>query len=370
MKHVAKFGLILVLLATLMGCAPGQGEVTPEGVVPPAESNETPAGQATATAAPEPTAELEEEPAVEAPAGGTLVRAMTSEPGPIDPQGPPNSGSSLVLPYLFDTLVVRDADGNVSPLLAENWEVADDGLSITFTLRDGVVFHDGTPLNAQAVQFTFERFVESGQASPIYSTVTQIAGVETVDDLTVRFTFDAPAANFWSTISMPYAGIISPQSAAELGEDGSGNLVGSGPFVLEEWKTGQSLTLARNPDYSWGPSIVANQGPPYLDKLVYKVIPDASTQLAAIQSGEVNVLFINEPSHREQLEQDTSVELQEAVLSDLVYLGFNCQKPPFDEVLVRQALSHAINKAEIVDLALGGIGQTAFALLPPHDSGI
>jgi peptide/nickel transport system substrate-binding protein len=111
--------------------------------------------------------------------------------------------------------------------------------------------------------------------------------------------------------------------------------------------------------------MVENQGPPHLEKMVYNVIPDATTQLAALQSGDVDVLFVNRPAHRQQLAEDESVKLEEALLSSLVYLGFNCQKPPFDEVAVRQALSHAVDKEEIVNVALDGMGKRAFAPLPP-----
>jgi len=297
--------------------------------------------------------------------GGVLVRAMTSEPGRIDPQGVPSSGLSLVLPYLFDTLVVRDVDNTIVPLLAKSWQTSEDGKAITMTLKSGITFHDGAPLNAEAVRFTFERFNQVGKRSPIYGGIRQITGVEAVDDLTVRFTFDQPAANFWSTISMPYAAIISPESARKVDETGKGHVIGSGPFMLGEWKTGQSITLKRNPDYAWGPPIVENQGAPYLDALVYKIIPDPTTQLAALETGEVDVVFINQPSHRLKLEGNQDVHLEEAVLNSLIYLGFNCQKPPFDEIPVRQALAHAVNKDEIVKVALGGMGHAAFAPLPP-----
>lgn len=297
--------------------------------------------------------------------GGTIIRAMTSEPSQIDPQGTPSSGLSLILPYLFDTLVVRDLDNNVQPLLARDWEVSEDGKEITFYLKEGIRFHDNTPLNAEAVQFTFERFKEVGKRSPIYGGMSQIASIEVIDDLSVRFTFDQPNPNFWGTISMPYAGIISPTSAAEAEESGDGQIVGSGPFILESWKTGQSITMKRNPDYDWGPPIVENQGPPHLGAFVYKVIPDATTQLAALKAGEVDVMFINQPSHWIELQENETVQLKKALMSGLIYLGFNCHKEPFDEVLVRQALSHAVDKEEIIELALSGMGEKAFAPLPP-----
>jgi peptide/nickel transport system substrate-binding protein len=165
--------------------------------------------------------------------GGQLVRAMTSEPAQIDPQGTPSSGLSLVMPYLFDTLVVRDVDNSVHPLLAESWELSADGTAVTLKLKSDVTFHDGTPLNAEAVRYTIDRFKQVGQRSPIYGGITDIAQVEVIDDLTVRLTFEAPAANLWSTLSMPYAAIISPASAEEVDAADEGHLVGTGPFVLE-----------------------------------------------------------------------------------------------------------------------------------------
>lgn len=294
-----------------------------------------------------------------------LTRAMTSEPASLDPQGPASSGLSLVLPYLFDTLVTREVDNSLVPLLAESWEVAEDGLSITMTLKSGVTFHDGTPMNAEAVKFSFERFAEVGQRSPIYSGIVEIGEIEAIDDTTVVFHFDEPTATFWSTVTMPYAAIISPASVEAMETAGEGYPVGTGAFILEDWQAGQSMTLRRNPDYNWGPSNVENTGAPYLDSMVFKVIPDATTQLAALESDDVDVIFINQPSHMAKMAQDENVELHESVLNSLIYLGFNNQRAPYDEVLVRRALSHAVDKQQIVELALGGLGVAAFAPLPP-----
>lgn len=333
------------------------------GCVPVAQ----PAAQPEQSAQPAPqTAAAADVPPSPTPAsGGILVRAMTSEPATIDPQGAPSSGLSLVLPYLFDTLVVRDSDSRILPLLAEKWKVADDGKTIIMTLRSGVTFHDGSSLTAEAVRLTFERFKKSGAKSPIYGGVQQIAGIEAVDDLTVRFTFAEPAANFWSTISMPYAGILSPASMEKGASDDKAQLVGTGPFTLGTWQTGQSITLLRNPAYAWGSALNENRGAPYLEKIVFKVIPDAATQLAALEAGEVDVIFINNPDHLTKLKQDPDIRLEETVLNSLIYLGFNTKQAPFDDPRVRQALAHAINKDEILSLALGGVGIKAFAPLPP-----
>lgn len=296
---------------------------------------------------------------------GAITRALTSEPPAIDPQGAAASGLNLLLPYLFDTLVYRETDNTYKPFLAEAWETAPDGKSITFRLRKGVTFHDGSPLDAAAVVFTFERFKKSGTKSPIYSGIAVMAGVEAVDGLTVRFRFDKPSATFLGTLSQPYAAIMSPAAVQAAGDEVGRRPVGTGLFRLEEWKPGVSISLARNPAYAWGPPSAKNIGPALFQRLVFQVIPDANTQLAALQAGEVDVIFINDPAHFQRLEAVKSLQVRRETLDSLIYLGFNCAKAPFDEVKVRQALSHAVNKAEIISLALGGLGEAADTLLPP-----
>ena len=355
-----KFLLLILALGLLTGCvAPTTGR--PAAVMVETEPVQPAAEQAVeATAAPMGAA------AVSEPVkGGRLVRAMTSEPATIDPQGAASSGLSLVMPYLFDTLVTRDVDGSLHPLLAESWETSEDGKAITMQLKLGVTFHDGSPLTAEAVKLTFDRYQEKGVKSPIYSAVKEIGAVEVVDELTVRFTFDQPSATFWSTVTMPYAGILSPASIAAVDASGQGNLVGTGPFMLGEWKAGQSLTLVANPAYAWGAGFMENQGAPFLSELVFKVIPEATTQMAALEVGEVDVIFVNQPSHLQKLAANPELRTEEMVLNSLVYLGFNSQKGPFAEPLVRQALSHAVDKQQILDIALGGLGQLAYTPLPP-----
>jgi len=303
--------------------------------------------------------------AVSTVGGGTLTRAMTSEPTTIDPQGAANSGLNLVLPYLFDTLVSRTKDGKFAGLLAESWQVSADNKSVDFKLKSGVKFHDGSPMNAAAVVFTFERFKQVGDKSPIAANIKDISRVEALDDLTVRFTFDQPNATLFSTLAMPYSAILSPSAVKAAGDDIGNKPVGTGPFKLGEWKRGVSITLVRNPDYNWGPSEVQNRGPVHLDQLVFKLIPDASTQLSALQSGDVDVIFINDPTQIERVKDDRSFTLVPINLDSLIYLGYNCAKAPFDDMKVRQALNSAVNKDEIIKTALGGLGIQADTPLPP-----
>lgn len=290
---------------------------------------------------------------------------MTSEPVEIDPQGAANAGLSLVLPYVFDTLITKQKDGKLVGLLAENWLASPDGKTVDVKLKPGVKFHDGSKLDSAAVVYTFERFKKVGDKSPIAGDVKAISRVEAIDELTVRFGFDKPTATILSTLTMPYAGIMSPSAVAAAGEEVGRKPVGTGPFTLGEWKQGVSITLVRNPDYRWGSPELQNQGPVHVEKLVYKVIPDANSQLAALQAGEVDVMFINEPGQMARLEKEPSIRVERVNLDALIYLGYNCAKPPFDDVKVRQALSYAIDKATIIQTALAGLGEKANTPLTP-----
>lgn len=292
-----------------------------------------------------------------------MTRAITAEPTSLDPHAAPGSGQNVILPYIFDTLVFRDMDNSYQPYLATGWEIAPDGTTISFTLRDDVTFHDGTPLNAEAVVFTFNRFKEAKTSAG--EGLAGMTGVEALDDYTVRFTFAEPSAVFFSTLATPYAGIVSPTAVAAAGDAFGQQPVGSGPFKVSVWKQGTEVVLERNSDYRWSPATITNPGAPYIDQVVFKVIPDASTQLAALQAGEVDLIFVNSPNHINRLKEDSNVELIETRLNSLIYLGFNCARAPLDDVKVRQALSHAVNKDEILLAALGGTGQVAFAPMAP-----
>ncbi len=349
--------LVLILLITT-GCTPGNPGAAPQSQItqPAVELDSTAPVEEPKTAEPE----------IEAPtAPQELSRAITSEPNSLDPQGVAGAGQNVVLPYLFDTLVYRDLDNAYYPYLAEKWDVAEDGKTVTFTLREGITFHDGSPLDAEAVKFTFDRLIEQGQRSVLASLVTNIETIEVESPTVVTFNFIEPSTTFLSSISNVYAGIVSPQAAVEAGDMFGQSPVGSGAYIFEKWEPGVAITLVKNPDYAWAPPVVENQGAPKLDRLVFKVIPDVSQQVTALQAGEVDVLFVNQTSHVAKLEAEPNVELVETTLNSLVYLGFNLSKAPFDDVRVRQALSHAVNKDELVQVALGGIGEPAFAPLAP-----
>jgi len=342
--------VLLVFALLLGGCVPAastlEGQVSPTQEV--ADSAPT---QAQASVAQE------------------VTRAITSEPGSLDPQGVVGSGQNVILPYLFDTLVYRDAHNSYQPYLAEKWDLAPDGKQLTFVLQENVKFHDGTPLDAEAVKFTFDRLIEQGQKSVLASAVSVIDTIEVLDAQTIRFHFKEPSSTFIGSLSLPYAGIVSPAAVGANGEGFGQQPVGSGPFKFEKWEPGVGITLVKNADYAWAPSAMQNQGAPHLDRLVFKILPDAAQQVAAFQAGELDMLFVNQPGHLKTLQADPNAEILETTLNSIVYMGFNMKKPPFDDLRVRQAISHAVNKEDIVNIALGGIGQPIFAPIAPSISG-
>jgi peptide/nickel transport system substrate-binding protein len=357
--------LILIAALALSACAPAPAApaVPTEAAAPADPAQEAPA---TTPADHAPTATMLPEEPTAAPVSAepqTVTRAITTEPGGLDPHGAAGSGQNIILPYLYDTLVYRGADNQFYPYLAESWEIAPDGLQTTFTLREGITFHDGTPLDADAVKFTFDRLKEQGQRSVLASMATEIESIEAVDARTVRFHFLAPSSTFLSSLATAYGGIISPAAVETYGEDYAQHPTGSGAFMLERWEPGVAITLARNPNYAWAPPLVKNQGAPHVDTLVFKVIPDVAQQILAFQNGEVDMLFVNQPSHLGRLRQDPNTVLVDTTLNSVVYLGFNARKAPFDDARVRQALSHAVNKEELLVIGAGGVGEIAFAPL-------
>lgn len=341
------FSLVLIVMVLISGCMP----TTP---VPQAGAEAQQPGDEAVVVEPTQAAEPQ-----------TMTRAITSEPGGLDPQGAAGAGQNTILPYLFDTLVYRDLDNTYKPYLAEKWQISEDGKQATFTLRDNIQFHDGTPLDAEAVKFTFDRLIAQGQKSVLASMVTVIDNIKVVDAKTVQFNFKDSSSTFMSSIANPYAGIVSPTAVRSAGENFGKQPIGSGAYMLKAWEPGVAVTLEKNPHYAWAPAVVKNQSSPKIDRLVFKILPDVSQQISALEAGEVDVLFINQTSHVAKLQKNPEVSLVETTLNSLIYLGFNLKKSPFDDLRVRQAISHAVNKEELVKTALGGVGAAAFAPLAP-----
>jgi peptide/nickel transport system substrate-binding protein len=286
--------------------------------------------------------------------GGGVLRVGTSvEPPTLDPQRDAGGPASEVQENIFETLVAFDNDMNLVPLLAESWEVSDDGTIYTFTLRNGVEFHDGTSMNAEAVKFSFDRALgRVDEKTSRYATLlTQLDDVEVIDEHTVAFHLNDTFAPFLNNLAHLGNAILSPTAVEEQGEDFGHSPIGTGPFRFESWNTGQQIRLVRNDDY-W-------REPAELGGVTFRYIPDASTRLVSLESREIDVALAVPESDFERLSQVPGIETYKADTLRTVYLWFNPNMPPFDDIAVREAVVKAIDREGIAAAILEGLHRPA-----------
>ncbi len=282
--------------------------------------------------------------------GGTLVAAINAEPDQLDPQVTSAYVSFQVLENVFDTLVEPDQNLEMVPSLAESWDISDDGLTYTFTLRHGVKWHDGTPLTASDVVYSYGRIRESANNGWRFGTVTDVTAP---DDSTVVFTLSAPTPNLLANIGAFKGMAIVQQANVESGDITTAP-IGTGPFKVASWTSGDSIELVRNDDY-WG-------GAPSLDGVTYRFIPDTTVALTSLQSGDVQWTDNLPPQQVSGLKESTDVVVETVPSNDYYYFATNEAREPFNDARVRQAMAWAIDREAIVQAALFGnatVNQTA-----------
>lgn len=273
---------------------------------------------------------------------------------------------SDALIYVYDRLVTRDYDFNFQPGLAKEWEMSEDGLTWTFHLKEDVKFHDGTPLTAQDVKWTLETIVNPATASPAQSDFAAIKEVIVKDDYTLDVNLNYNFPNILYVLSSTGSGIISKDAYEEFGDDyGNKNLVGSGPFKFEEWIKGDKIVLRKNEDYDWGPDWMENNGKPIIDKITMRVIPEENSRLMELETGTVDVLRDVTAVLMDKLKDNDELEMLSGESAKLGYLAYATDKKPFDDIRVRQAISHALNKEQIIKYVFRDNAQRADGYLPP-----
>lgn len=302
--------------------------------------------------------------------GGELVIAEYWEPDNLDPHVSYSRHTWIVAYQLFDMLLMADENKNLHPYLAKSWEVSEDGLHYTFYLRDDVVFHDGTPFNAEAVKYNFERIVDPETGSIMIADLLgkEFESVEVIDEYTVRINFSAPRGPFLLMCGT-LLWMVSPTAAEKWGPQDFGfHPVGSGPFRFVEWVPQDHITLERNPDYNWAPEgIFEHQGPPYLERLVFKYIPEAATRAAALETGEVDIAIRPLEHMVERFRADPRFDVITAMVPGLpTTFIFNTNKPPLDDVRVRRALNLWIDREQLVKTVWAGQYPPAYGPLAPN----
>ena len=308
-----------------------------------------------------------------APERRTLIDSRDRyDPRSLDPALSTDVPTGRAVGYLFEGLTRFTPEAELEPALAERWEVSPDGMTYTFHLRRGVVFHDGTPFVARHVERSFRRVldpaVRGGRGWPLYPVrgaqvfaegkAPSIAGIRTPDDSTVVITLSAPQASFPKMLAMPVASIVPDSVPSNFGE----RPVGTGPWKFAEWRHDDYLLFARN-ERHWGDV-------PAAESLMARIIPEPSTAVAEFESGRVDLLIVPEAETRswEQTDEKQAM-LQSAPALILYYIAINTTRGPLADVRVRQALNHAIDARTMLAQLLGGRGRLASGVVAPSLQG-
>lgn len=304
--------------------------------------------------------------------GGTLTIGLSFEPSGMDPHADLHKFIPIIVWSVYDTLIYKKPDGTFVPGLATSWDVSSDGLSYTFKLRQGVKFHDGTPFNAQAVKFSFDRIVDPATKSRnAINLIGPYQSTDVVDDYMVKVNLKQPYAAFLDSTSLAWLAIVSPTAVKKWGADYRLHQVGTGPFRWVEYVEKDHVTLERNPDYNWGPSIFKHQGAAYLDRITFKFITEDSVRLGTLQTGEIGLTnFETPPQEWKSLEGSNKYQTWKQLLpGEPNFYMINTAKSPTDDLAVRQALLYGVNRQELVNTLYGGVLNVAYGPITPTTLG-
>lgn len=296
--------------------------------------------------------------------GKTLLYGRGADSANLDPHDIDDGESVKVVNQIYEGLVTYAEDGPaIVPCLAQDWKVSEDGKTWEFHLRAGVLFHDGSALDAEAVVFNFKRILDEKHPHrydakfPYASSYKMIADVSAAGPGTVVFTLKAPSAVFLPNLAMFSAGLVSPKALAERKEEFPSHPVGTGPFRFERWDRDEKIVLAAFDKY-WG-------GRPALDRVIFRKIGENSVRFQLLKDGQLHIMDGVNFVDLDAVAADPKLNLLQVPGMNFSYLAMNTSRAPFNDVQVRQAVAHAVDRAKILKLALRGYGQTGPNPLPP-----
>ena len=335
--------LAIVLLAALVlaacGSAPGGAPAAPAGGTTAAPASGAPTAATGGTQS-----------------DATITISLNADPPSLDPAFSSAFVDRQVHNSIFDKLVDLDASGKIVPMLATEWKVSDDGLTYTFTLREGVKFHDGTDFNAEAVKTNLERY-RTADKSTRKNELKAVDKIEAVDAKTLKITLKEPFAPFLSVLTDRSGMIVSPKAITDQNGDIRNQPVGTGPYKYDSRVKGDTITLVRNDQY-W------QSGSPKAAKIVYKILTDPNTALLNLKSGQVDFIDSVPPQEVANLKSDSNF----AVVNDVGFgyqgIWFNTKAAPLDNKQVRQAIDMLIDRDELVRVLFSGTatpGNSPFA---------
>ncbi|MBB3609717.1 ABC transporter substrate-binding protein [Rhizobium sp. BK602] len=298
--------------------------------------------------------------------GGVLKVGLGTDTAIIDPSITGSSITAVITRNIVDSLVGQAEDNSFKPWLAERWEINPDNTVYTFHLRKGVTFSDGTPLDAAAVKYNFDRILDPKTTSSYAkSLLGPVDKIEAPDASTVVIHYRQSFAPLLQGLSLPYLGI---QSSAYLQKatNTTNTVVGSGPYILDSYVKGNGSKLSRRADYNWGPGYATHTGPAHFDEIDFKYLPEASVRLGALASGQVQAIDAVPPANFRSVQGNGALQVvtkENPGVSSAFFL--NTSKGPFKEVKVRQAFQSAVNVAAAVKAAYFGTLKTADNILGP-----
>lgn len=287
-------------------------------------------------------------------ASAELVVGRTGDIDIVDPHLATAFQSVRTLELVYESLTALDQDLNVVPALAESWTFSDDGLTLTLDLRDGVVFHDGSVFDAEDVTASIDRILDEATGAVARSNLASITGVSAPDPGTVVLELAAPDASILASLADLNTAMVSSAAIADGSIGTQPN--GTGAFRWESWEQGSAINLAGNPDF-WG-------GAPAIETLILRVIPDEASILSGLRAGEIDLAVMSDPVIVGQITEPELTVLRTPALSYHV-LQLNGDRPPLDDARVRQAISCAVDRQEVVDLAALGEGEVTGPLTIP-----
>lgn len=265
---------------------------------------------------------------------------MNDDPDFLDPHLATASISFQMILNMFEGLVASTTDGTIEPVLAEKFDVSDDGLTYTFTLRDDVIFHNGDPVTIDDIKYTFDRLMGATDGKQYSSEFDQVASLEMPDDKTVVFTLKEANSNFLYSLTPLHAAIIPKSNDGEHNE----HPIGTGPFKFVSYNPGASLVLEKHDQY-WKENL------PYLNQVEFVFQPDDQSALLAMQAGELDLTGIK-ANRIPEVENDFKLNYQDNNSS--LVITFNEAKEPFNNVKVRQAINYAVSRQDIIDTVYSG----------------
>ncbi|MGH3343837.1 MAG: ABC transporter substrate-binding protein [Carbonactinosporaceae bacterium] len=301
------------------------------------------------------------------PGGGSTEKtfdiAIGIELDTLDPAQMTTTTVANVVDYSVETLTTLGKSGETQPGLAESWEVAEDGRSVTLQLREGVTFQDGTKLDAEAVKFNLERLLDPKVEVPQRAPYTSIESVETTGDMSVRLDLSRPDPALPSALSASTAGLVSPASVEKEGNSYKNIVhpVGTGPYSFVKYQKGDRVVFEKYGDY-WGRK-------PHFEQVAFRIVPEAATRESLLRAGQADMIVLPPVPDLKALQQSPETNVLLAPSDRTVFMAFKTPQAPLDDPKVRQAINYAVNKDSIVKNVLFGAAEPMDAPVAPTIEG-